>query len=102
MHSIYLLISCGSMWISRVKKYKILTPTQLFIVVVFYKLKPIQNTTNITEITQKFIKLGTSHTKIQIGENFPPIVYSTKSDTSHISHYCFSTECFSHMHRSTK
>ena len=42
------------MWISRVKKYKILAPTQLFFVV-FYKLKPIQNTTNITEITENLL-----------------------------------------------
>ena len=44
------------MWIFEAKKYKILIPTQLFIVV-FYKLKPIQNTTNITEITKNFLNL---------------------------------------------
>ena len=40
------------MWIFRAKKYKILILTQLFIVVVFYKLKLIENTTNSTEITE--------------------------------------------------
>ena len=93
------------MWISRAK-IQILDPTQLFIIAVFYKVKPMQNTTNITEITENSLKLSTSHNKqIQIGQNFSPIVYSTKStksDTSHISRYCFNTECFSHMQRSTK
>ena len=65
------------MWIFRAKKFKILAPTQLFIVAVFYEFKPIQNTTNITEITENSLKLSTSHIKIQIGENFSPIVYST-------------------------
>ena len=49
---------------------------QLFIVVVFYKLKPIQNTTNITEIIKNSLNL-VPRTKTQIGENFSPIVYST-------------------------
>ena len=59
-----------------VKNTKILAPKQLFTVVVLYKIKPVQNTTDITEITKKIIKLSTLH-KIQIGENFSPIVYST-------------------------
>ena len=105
MQGIYLIISCGFMWIFRAKKYKILAPTQLFVVVVFYKLNPIQNTTNTTQITENSLKLSTSHIKIQIGENLSPIVYSiksTKSGTSQISHYCFNTESSSHMHRATK
>ena len=55
MHNIYSIVLCGSMWISRVKKYKILNPTQLLIEVVFNKLKQIQNTTNITEITENLL-----------------------------------------------
>ena len=61
-------------------KVQILAHIQLFLVVVFYKLKSIQNTTNITEITGNSLKLSTLHSKqIQIGKNFPPIVYSTKA-----------------------
>ena len=72
----YSLISCGFMWIPRVKKHKKLNPIQLFIVVVFYKLKPIQSTTNTTEITKNLLNL-VPRTIIQIGEKFSPIVYST-------------------------
>ena len=53
------MILCGFLGI----KIKILFCTQIFIAVVFYKLKPIQNTTNITEITKISLKLGTSHKK---------------------------------------
>ena len=62
---------------------------KVFITVVFCKLKPIQNTTNITEITKISLNLSISHTKqIQIGENFSPIVHSKKKHKIwHFSHF---------------
>ena len=40
------------MWIFKVKKVKLQAATKLFIVALFYKINPTQNTTNITEITK--------------------------------------------------
>ena len=63
-----------------------------------FQLKPIQNTTNITEITKISLKLGTSHTKqIQIDENFSPIAHSTKKHKN-LALLTFLTI----VHRSTK
>ena len=106
-HTWYLFENCVWFYVVFwVWKIQILAHTQIFITVVFHKLKSIQNTTNTTEITEISLNLITLHTKqIQIGEDFSPIISSTKSmnsGTSQISHYCFSTKCISHSHRSTK
>ena len=42
-------------------------------VTLFYKINPIQNTTNITEITNNLLKL-VPHTNLKIGEKFSLIV----------------------------
>ena len=102
MRSIYSLISCGSMRISRVEKYKILTPTQLFIVVVFYKLIPMQNTTDITEIIKNLLKLVPHTLKFKLVNNSHPL-----STTQNLTLLTFFTIvlaliAFPHMHRSTK
>ena len=54
-------ISVDYMWVFQVKNVKLQATTKLFVVAIFYQINSIQNTTNITEITKKIIKLSTSH-----------------------------------------
>ena len=51
------------MWFYKGKIVKIQATTQTFIVALFYKLNPTQNTTVIAQKYRKFIELGTSHSK---------------------------------------
>ena len=51
------MILCGFLGV----EFKIQAHMQIFITTVFYKLKPIQNTTKITEISEILLKLGTLH-----------------------------------------
>ena len=45
------------MWVFQVKNVKLQATAKLFIVALFYQINPIQNTTNITEITENLLKL---------------------------------------------
>ena len=64
------------MWFCKAKIVKIQATTQNFIVELFYKLNPTQNTTVIAENTENLLNLvpRTIKLKIQIGEKFSPIV----------------------------
>ena len=64
------------MWFCKGKIVKIQTTTQNFIVALFYKLNPTQNTTIIAENTENSLNLvpHTIKLKIQIGGKFSPIV----------------------------
>ena len=64
------------MWFCKGKIVKIQATTQNFIVALFYKLNPTQNTTVIAENTENSLNSVpcTIKIKIQIGEKFSPIV----------------------------
>ena len=64
------------MWFCKGKIIKIQATTQNFIVALFYKLNPAQNTTIIAENTENSLNSvpRTIKIKIQIGEKFSPIV----------------------------
>ena len=64
------------MWFCKGKIIKIQATTQNFVVALFYKLNPAQNTTIIAENTKKLLNLVscTRKSKSQIGEKFSPIV----------------------------
>ena len=64
------------MWVFQVKNVKLQATTKLFIVAIFYQINPIQNTTNITEITENSLN-SVPHTNLKIGEKFSLIVYIT-------------------------
>ena len=64
---------CIYMWDYQVKNVKLQATTKLFIVAIFYQINPIQNTTNITEITKNSLNL-VPHTNLKIGEKFSLIV----------------------------
>ena len=40
------------MWVYQVKIVKLQATTKVFIVAIFYQINPIQNTANVTEITE--------------------------------------------------
>ena len=64
------------MWFCKGKIIKIQATTQIFIVALFYKINPAQNTTIIAENTEN-LSNSVPHTikiKIQSGEKFSPIV----------------------------
>ena len=67
---------CNYMWVFKVKNVKLQGTTKSFIVALFYKTNPTQNTTNITEITKSSLNL-VPHTYFKVGEKFPLIVYLT-------------------------
>ena len=74
------------MWVFQVKKVKLQATTKLFIAAIVYQINPIQNTTNITEITKNSLN-SVPHTNLKIGEKFSLIVShcnTAQSDTSHI------------------
>ena len=64
------------MWFCKGKIIKFQTSTQNFIVALFYKLNPTQNTTIIAENTEYSLNSVpcTIKIKIQIGQKFSPIV----------------------------
>ena len=64
------------MWIFKVKNVKIQDTTKSFIVMLFYKINPTKNTTNITNITENSLNL-VPHTNLKIGEKFSLFVYTT-------------------------
>ena len=64
------------MWIFKVKNVKLQATTKSFIVALFYKINPTQNTRNITEITKNLLN-SVPHTNLKIGEKFSLIVYIT-------------------------
>ena len=71
----YLLTNfCNYMWVFQVKNIKLQATAKLFIVAIFYQINPIQNTTNITEITENLLNL-VPHTNLKIGERFSLIVF---------------------------
>ena len=45
------------MWVFQVKNVKLQATTKLFVVAIFYQINPIQNTTNITDITENSLNL---------------------------------------------
>ena len=61
------------MWVYQVKNVKLQATTKLFIVAILYQTNPIQNTTNITEITENLLN-SVPHTNLKIGEKFSLIV----------------------------
>ena len=64
------------MWFYKGKNVNIPATTQNFIVALFYKINPVQNTTIIAENTENLLH-SVPHTieiTIQIGEKFSPIV----------------------------
>ena len=80
------------MWILRVKNVKSQAATKSFIVALFYKTIPTQNTTNITEITKNLLKL-VPHTNLKFGEKFTLIVFIT------IQHNLTLLTVFSNCHK---
>ena len=66
----YLLAnSCNWMWIFKVKNVKLQATTKSFIVAIFYRINPAQNTKNITEITKNSLS-SVPYTYFKIGEKF--------------------------------
>ena len=51
------------MWVFRSNNIKPQAIINLFIVAIFYKINPVQNTTNITEISKNSLKFDISHNK---------------------------------------
>ena len=62
------------MWVFQVKNIKLQATTKLFIVAIFYQINPIQNTTNIAEITENSL-YSLPNTNLKIGEKFSLIVF---------------------------
>ena len=64
------------MWFCKGKIINIQATTQNFVVALFYKINPVQNTTIIAENTENLLNLvpHTIEIIIQIGEKFSPIV----------------------------
>ena len=75
---------CIYMWVYQVKNVKLQATAKLFIVAIFYQTNPIQNTTNITEIT-KYLLNSVPCTNLKIGEVLTNCCHcnSAQSDTSH-------------------
>ena len=57
------------MWVYQVKNIKLQAAAKLFIVAIFYQTNPIQNTTNITEISKNSLN-SVPQTNFKIGEKF--------------------------------
>ena len=62
------------MWIFQVKNVKLQATANVFIVAIFYQINPIQNTTNIIEITKNLLN-SDPYTNLKIGEKFSLIVF---------------------------
>ena len=75
-HDIFANFLQSYMWFCKGKIIKIQATTQNFIVALFYKINPVQNTTIIAGNTENLVN-SVPHTieiTIQIGEKFSPIV----------------------------
>ena len=79
------------MWFCKGKIIKIQATTQNFILALFYKLNPAQNTTIIAENTKNLLNTvpHTINIIIKIGEKFSPIVIHNFGIFSKFQAYCF-------------
>ena len=82
------------MWFYKGKNVNIPATTQNFIVALFYKINPAQNTTIIAENTENSLNLvpHTIEITIQIGEKFSPIVikiWHFSQVPRLLSHHCY-------------
>ena len=81
------------MWFCKGKIVNIQATTQNFIVSLFYKINPVQNTTIIAESTENLLN-SVPHTieiTIQIGEIFSPIVIKKICHFRKCHGYCHTT-----------
>ena len=92
-HGIYSITFCSYKWSYNIKYIKWAT-TQFFVVALFYKLNPTQNTTNITKITENLLNSVPHAINNKNSKIFSLIVCSRNLTLIMLSHYCLALNVF--------